>query len=297
MIPVIWHAQKAERGHYNCTQMINDLFDFHKCWHFGYEEQWKYGDLDGAAFVVHGGREQGAIDRLNIDIEELKWVLLIFLGDEEGVFPIEQVEHPNKIVWIQEPRYDDRHGFADRYILDGYTPGCKSWKKREDRPPTIRDLDFVFAGQVTHERRIACVDALRRIPWGGIVVETKGYCQGVSPPEYFHLLERAHLVPCPSGPFSPDAARPWESLECGAIPILDELSPVQNAPGFWKRVLGDHPLPTIVDWNDLPEMIHECRTEFEILAPLAQAWWSRYKANFLQSLPEDVQKLKERAGS
>src|SRR5215469_2245654 len=124
MYDVIWHAQERERGYYNCTHMINELFDAHNCDHFGSKEIPENLNDGGAIVVVHGGRELGGIDRLNRDIERLKWVLLVFLGDEEGSFPIELVEHENKCVWIQEPRFPVRHDGADRYIIDGYPHAC-----------------------------------------------------------------------------------------------------------------------------------------------------------------------------
>lgn len=284
-IPVIWHGQSDSRGYYNCCAMVNDLFDLYQCEHFVGWEKMPSG-IDGAVVIVHGGREFGRLDRLNADIEDLKWVLLIFLGDEECSFPAELVEHPNKIVWVQEP-LPGRHDFADRFILDGYTPQC-----RKNIVKCERDLDWVFAGQVTHERRRACVTALQGIDWGGVIVESKGYCQGVSLEEYFRLLCRAHIVPCPSGPLSPDAARPWEALECGAVPILDDLSPTRKEPGFWKYVLGEnHPLPVITEWNTLPETIREVKGDWENISLRCLAFWEAYKLDFYQWLGTDIYRL------
>lgn len=293
MVEVIWHAQELERGYYNCTHMLNEMFDFHDCRHFGFVQQPRAPYIDGAVFVIHGGRELGGLDRLNYDIETLKWVLLIFLGDEEGAFPIENVEHPNKIVWIQEPRFRHRHGNADRYLIDGYPAPCS----RRNHFTGTKDLDWSFAGQITHRRRHACAEVLRnQFDWGGVVVESKGYCQGVSPEEYYRLLARSHVVPCPSGPFSPDAARPWEALECNAVPILDELSPVRHEPGFWAQVLGpDHPFPTVDDWTGQGKAtIQAVKADWNDWNAATQKWWKQYKHDFFMWLPTDVRTLRER---
>lgn len=282
-IPIIWHAQEDGRGRYNCTSMVNDMFDAYDCVHYG---GWnKMPDVEGAVVVVHGGRELGRLDALCSDIAPLEWVLLIFLGDEECSFLSEMVEHPNKKVWIQEP-IPGRHDFADRYILDGYPHDYRRFIK-----PCKKDLDWVFAGQVTHERRYACVNALRSMEWGGVVVETKGFCQGVSREEYYSLLSRAHIVPCPSGPFSPDAARPWEALECGAVPILDDLSPSRKEPGFWKYVLGDHPFPVLTDWSKLPAKIKEVKSDWPEISLRCLAWWEGHKLSFSEWLGTDIWKL------
>lgn len=294
MVPVIWHAQEFKRGYYNCTNMMNLLFDRYECWHYGRKNTPTH--LDGAVVIVHGGRQLGQIDALNIDIDRLKWVLLVFLGDEEGSFPIEEVQHPNKIVWIQEPRFAHRHGKADRYIIDGWPPQLDRFMQTGRAHILNRGYDWFFGGQVTHNRRKQCVQALRSMDWGGVIVESKGYCQGISSDEYYRMMTNAYVVPCPSGPFSPDAARPWEALQCGAIPILDELSPVREKPGFWEQVLGEsHPLPTIRNWDELPEMIKYVRGKYEETWPEISAWWANYIRQFYDSLAIDVRKLQERA--
>jgi hypothetical protein len=284
-INVVWHAQKDGRGRYNCTAQINDLFDQYNCVHHagwdGIPE-----DIEDAVVVVHGGRERGRLDKLNMDIEDLKSVLLIFLGDEEADFPAEFVEHSNKICWVQEP-LPGRHDFADRYILDGYTPHT-----RKNIVKCEKDLDFVFAGQMTHERRWACRNALQTIDWGGVIVESKGYCQGVSIEEYYRLLCRAKIVPCPSGPMSPDSARVCESLECGCVPILDDLSPTRKEPGFWSMVLGpDHPFFVVTDWGVLPSVIREVKADWDRQILRCLAWWEAYKLDFSMWLGADIEKL------
>jgi hypothetical protein len=291
MIDVVWHSQDDGRGRYNCTAMLNDMFDAYDVRHFGGLRMPQLPD--GAVVVVHGGREVGMIDKLNMDIEPLPWVLLICLGDEESSFPIERIEHPRKKFWIQEPMIPGKHEEIQpaRYLLDGYSHDFQHYRLKD----VPRDLDWVFAGQVTHERRRQCVTALQSIDWGGVIVESKGYCQGVSRTEYATLLQRARIVPCPSGPMAQDAARPWEALECGAIPILDEYSPVRKEFGFWDEVLGPFmPLPTIENWDRLPRMIEELkRANLDNIAYECQKWWADYKSEFYGWLKKDLKELRK----
>lgn len=290
-VDVFWHGQQDGRGYYNCTTFLNDIFDYYGCIHHaGWDGIPK--QIEHAIVVVHGGRELGRLDTLNEHIEHLESVFLIFLGDEEGSFPVEFVQHPNKVVWVQEP-IPGRHDSADRYLIDGYTPGTKSFLAEDGPFSNGRDLDWVFAGQVTHERRRACVDALRTINWGGVIVESKGYCQGVSIEEYHRLLTRAKIVPCPSGPHAPDAARPWEALECGAIPILDAYSPTMQPDDYWTYVLGPHPLPVIKDWENLPQMIEELKQDWETKSAVIQQWWASYKMKMFNAMALDLGKLGE----
>jgi hypothetical protein len=288
VIPVVWHSQEDGRGCYNCTAMVNDLFDLYPLVRHYAGKPWPKEVTDGAVVIVHGGRQIGDIHRLNDDISRLEWALLVCLGDEECSFPVEQIEHPNRKIWVQEPM-PGRHDFADRFLIDGYTPHTKHYVRRLGQ--FQKNLDWVFAGQVTHERRIACMNALRKIRWGGVIVETRAYCDGVTTEEYYVLLSRARIVPCPSGPCAPDAARPWEALECGAVPILDDLSPTRPIPGFWKYVLGNHPLPVITDWSTLPSRIEQIKSDYERIHKNCIYWWERYKADFSAWLRWDLEDL------
>jgi hypothetical protein len=291
MIPVVWHAQADGRGRFNCTTMLNDMFDHYEgVQHFGGAKAWPEEVIDGAVVVVHGGREVGHLDRLNIDLDNLEWALVIFLGDEEASFPVLDVHFPKRSkIWIQEPLVPGPHSLAHRFILDGYSHDFRRWVVKN----SPKDLDWIFAGQVTHQRRRECVTALQSIDWGGMIIETKGYCQGVSKREYTELLSRSWIVACPSGPHAQDAARPWEALDCGAIPILDDLSPRRRVPGFWNYVLGPgHPLPVITDWTTLPSVIDDLKHHnLKLLAEDCAAWWVNYQCGWLQWLKKDLEEL------
>jgi hypothetical protein len=289
-IPVIWSAQEDGRGHYNCCTQLNDAFDLYDCVHYPGLPRAPKG-LDGAVYIVHGGRQLGSIDRVNMDLAELRYCVVIVLGDEENSFPVEQLQHARMKIWVQEP-IPGRHDFCDRFILDGWTPDTRKMIEKI-RPDILgRDLDWSFAGQVTHQRRYACVDALREIEWGGITIETKGYCQGVSIMEYYRLMLRSHIIPCPSGPFSPDSARVCEALECGCVPILDDLSPTRKEPGFWKMMFGPfHPFPVLTDWSTLPNHIRDIKSRWDVWHEHTQNFWRQYKENFTRWLREDIDEL------
>ena len=243
-------------------------------------------DMRGAIVVVHGGRELGQIARLNIDIRKLEWILLVVLGDEENSFPVEEIEHDNKRIWIQEPM-PRRHDFCNRFMINGYGHDHHKYLVK-----CKKDLDWFWGGQVTHDRRRAVVDALRQLDWGGFIIETRGYHQGVSLQEYYRCLCRAKIVPCPSGPFSPDAARIWDTLEAGGIPILDDLSPSRTEPGFWSYVLGEqHPLPVVTDWSTLPAVIEGLKSDWTVLNVKIQRWWHAYKTVFHRWLWIDIKEL------
>jgi hypothetical protein len=278
-IPVIWYNSPDGRWRKNCTAMLNDMLDRYECAHIVRSIP---TTMDFAVVVVHGESCIGMEHRLNLDLQMLGAVVLIYLGDECHQFDINQIKHPNMVVWIQEP-VPGLHN-PDRVQLDGWTPGCK-WQDVE------RDLDWFFAGQVTHERRQACAEALRSMTWGGFIIETKGYTQGVSLPEYWRCLSRAKFVPCPSGPNSPDAARAWEALECGAVPILDAKSPMIDNCDFWPMALGEHPLPVLRSWESLSAFLSFELPNWEQWQAKTQIWWNNYKKDYFDWLRIDMEKL------
>jgi len=78
-LDVVWHSQKDGRGRYNCTAQVGDMLDRYDCIHHpGWD---KMPEVEGAVVIVRGGREIGRIDKLNMAIENLRWVLIIALGD------------------------------------------------------------------------------------------------------------------------------------------------------------------------------------------------------------------------
>ena len=162
-IDVCWHAQEDGRGRYNSTAMVNDMFDRYNCRHHG---AWhKMPDVDGAVVVVHGGRELGRFEKLQSDIEPLKWCILIYLGDEESSFPAEQIKHSNSISWVQEP-IPGRHDFAKRSMVNGYGHEAHSYIQRG------RQCDKGLWNGSSVDRRLtngAARSWMRSVLWTGAV--------------------------------------------------------------------------------------------------------------------------------
>jgi len=284
MIPVAWYGVD-HRLTKNCCVMLNEMFDTYDCVH-------RIGDvptdMDGGVVVVHGESCYDKMLRLNIALSKLKWVIVVLLGDETHMLDPTLISHPRMKLWMQEPVpgvYE-----ADRYILDGWTHGCK----RADVP---KDLAIFFGGQDTHQRRKECVSMLReQFDWDVIMVLSKGYTLGVNREEYFRMMSRAKFVPCPCGPSSPDSARPWEALECGAIPILDSRGGYEGrfpvTGNFWPLVLGDYPLPVITNWAEFPRCFKsEWLPNYPVLLEKCLTWWEGYKKDWLKWLREDIECL------
>ena len=113
-------------------------------------------------------------------------------------------------------------------------PFTDVYRDIEIRPLSQRKYDFSFVGQIPHtgtrdcfkrglDKLISeCGDKFKyRIEF------TDGFSEGLSPREYMELLADSKLSLCPSGAYSMETFRFFESTLMGAIPVVDTL------PKFW----------------------------------------------------------------
>ena len=206
------------------------------------------------------------------------------VGDEEDLFDISNVEHPDIRWWVQTPHPTRDYPPGTRFLGVGWTPHFT------DLPadPPDKDADLVLAGQLTHERRAAAFAGAERVECGiKVIYPTGGFTQGMPPDEYRDLMLRAKVAPCPSGAASPDSFRVWEALEAHCVPIVDDISPVHPAAGFWTKVLPDAPFPILVSWPKLHRIAHPILDDWPHSANQIIAWWTRQKHRWRAELVDD----------
>jgi hypothetical protein len=285
VIPVIWlggHPVSWDQA------MLDDAFSG-RMWPVGYEfrhyetkqgEQWP--ECDGAVVLVHGPMYASRVGLVNELLGRLGWALVCVTSDEERRFPVEQLDHPNMVVWLQYPREGD---VADGFLPVGYPPHFRALLP--ERPPE-RTYDWVFAGQVNHKRRRECVEALRlherqkRIR----IEPSPGFTQGLGHQEYADLLSQAWVVACPSGPESVDSFRVWEALEACAVPLADCATPHGPADYLWIRILGTAPPFPLADWPMLSGFDDLWR--LRITNRSVAAWWLGWKRQFCQRIGNTI---------
>ena len=295
-IPVIWHEGTSngdKRSWYDDAVLMNETFDGVR----GFTHHSTFAELpegsDGAIIVVHGGNEQGRADSVLMDAETLKWSIIVVLCDDESAFNTRLLQAPNRKLWQQMP-IPGKHDFCDRFLICGYPNDIhRELAKCRD---VNRDLDWFFAGQVTHSRRHHCVKFLDRIP-NGTLVKTAGFSQGLSREEYYRTLRRCKIAPCPGGPVTPDTIRVAEALEAGCVPLVD-MKPGnrgQYPNGYWKYVLKqDPPFRVVNEWFELPVAMQEELAAFPQKTLKLQEWWANYKRSMQDWLRQDIEELRTR---
>lgn len=309
-VPVVWvsYRQPAiiNRGYWD-QGMIERILD-RRAWRpagaLSYEHHDRFETLpagSGAVVVLPAQHHYLAeeVARLNRDLAPLPWVLLILTGDECSLFPSRLLDHPRLRMWIMTPR-PALHSTVPEgttFVGEGYDDDVPDMLADLAPTPPARTLDWFFAGQVTHERRKTMAGALRRLPRdSGVLVETPGFTRGLPRPEYLARMASAKVVPCPSGPCTPDSFRLYEALEAGCVPLADAIHP-GGQPGFWPFVYGDVPFPVVEEWRDVRRHIDQALAGWPANANRCSAWWQAEKRRLAYRLDDDVRDLGAEIGS
>lgn len=245
---------------------------------------------DGAVVAFSGMANAPDADWLIGEIDRMRWALVLILGNEQWDFPWHRLpETARRKVWVMNPLPE--HAHLSNRLPGGPYPGTHAEMAPYAHLATERPLDWFFAGQVTHQRRFDCVDALAGLK-RGLLYRTTGFMQGMPPEEYSRNVVSAKVVPCPSGPMTLDANRPLSALEGGAVPILDMIKPTDPQFDYWALVFGDdYPLPVIYDWNELPYQIEHLTADWRHLSNRTFSWWQQWKRRTALQLDSDIRTL------
>ena len=252
----------------------------------------------GAAVVVVGGRHHTSatdLEDLNGDLAMLHAVLLVVVGDEEGVFPWREVRHDRIRFWMQMPRRGVHDDMAEWAYFFGNGTDCDIPDRIADRLRGVwpdRTRDWVFMGQATHQRRRQAVDGLSRAlrRTHGTLLATEGFTQGVGRDEYLDLLLSAKVSPCPAGPFTQDTFRFSEALEAGCAPILDAEAP-RGGADYWGMVRRPPFSVVTDDWSSVGGTIEQLAARYPEPNIKALAWWANEKHDMARRLVDDLAAL------
>lgn len=290
MIPVVWWNHPAEgkniaRGYWD--QGTLERYFAGDLWHTGltFEHYDMVDGLTGAVVVVPARFHADHVADLNADLARLDWCVVILSSDEESLFPVGAIEHPNHVVWTSTPRPDLHHG--DRFLghyLPPHAPDLIAAAEYERRP-----LNWWWSGQVNHERRADLWRHIKQMS-GGEANRTPGFTQGYDPETYYRKMADAKVIPCPSGPATPDSFRLWEALEAGCVPIADAYAPGMPTPGYWQQ-FGDVPFPIIDNWGALRSVMPGVVADWPALSVACSAWWQQHKRSLAKRLTADVRHL------
>lgn len=294
-IKVVWKTYHPKttinRGYWD-QGILEDLLSDDRYEHHDSFDWTRHPYNEGAIVIVNGRTHVKEIAKINADIDRLRWVLFIETGDEEAIFPIDEVRHPIMRKWVQLPRMN-RHNDVYK-IPNGYRAGTTQILKDMGIRERIHDVTFI--GQVNHARREQCIEAFKDLSVNdypnNYLVVTDGFGdEKLKQVEYLTKLTESKIVLCPSGIETPDTFRLYEALEAGCIPIVDAFATRNQDWGFWSYLFDDVPFPIISYWDKLPDLLPELLKNYPDMANKCFAWWQNKKREIKVKLEQDVKEL------
>lgn len=289
MTNILWHYND---GFWDCALPHYIFSRIGNCEHYeGLGMAKKLYPSGPGVIVIPGRHSTNDYDQLNKAAENFRRIVFVIIGDEEGVFDSSKLVHGNKKIWWFMPPYFPPQK-VDRVGPNGWPTGAPDMIRvaRKIYGPE-RTYDFSFAGQVTHERREACVRAAHKIHANKFIFPTAGFTQGLPRDGYYNIMVGSKFVLCPSGPCTPDSFRFAEALEAGCVPIVDGMPPKPGYnEGYWYYAFDDQelPFPVISDWDDLPGMFPTLLEDFERLQKRCTTWWAMQKDLYVLRMQEDL---------
>lgn len=240
-------------------------------------------------------------ERLNSAAGFFQKIIFVIIGDEEGVFPAARLAHKNMKVWWFMPPYNPKQP-VDRVAPNGWpTNAPEMIDAARKRTHGVRDLNFSFLGQVTHERRSAMIEALGPYLDEGVrtgrigkchILGTHGFTEGEPREKYYEIMVRSKIVLCPSGPCTPDSFRFAEALEAGCVPIVDNLTPKPDYPGgYWDYIFKPvnlFPFPVVNFWENVSNVIDHVLPRFDEISLECKFWWQQQKELMIATMKEDL---------
>lgn len=287
------------RGYWD-QGILEDLFDG-QIWSVpeGYEfvHHLSPPSYGGSIVVVPARHNASLVERLNSDVSHLEWVLFILTGDEEGIFPVDRLSHPNMAVWLMTPQDKEYPWFVTKFIGTGYPNGLRQYVLDVAKEGLPERENVFFSGQDTHARRHECIRAFKTA-FKSLVEGTDGFTKGMVQTEYWDCMLAAKVAPCPGGPVSPDTFRVFEALETGAVPLIDNHSGQGPYPGFWPRIFGDTSGMFFVDeWNRAHTDSREIISAWPKYNSRSLARWIKYKRDLAYDLRDEIERLSGEHGS
>jgi hypothetical protein len=248
-------------GYWDMTFLHNLLFDL--------------GKTEREVFFIPGANQGDVIPQINEVLAQYPKIAVFVTSDEEGKFDISKLSHPDMIVYSQ-------YGNSENNLPLGYTP---------DTRPVLADIGLLpkemrwfFSGQITHERRKQMMNQLVTMS-DGMFVGTDGFSKGMGPWEYYSHIASSRAVICPPGAVTQDSFRVYETLEAGAIPIVDKFSSQGNGD-YWEKLFPDAPFPIISEYSQIPDVLDII--DHQYYANKVFAWWIAQKQQIKDSLKRDL---------
>ena len=258
--------------------LLKEVFDNHNI------EQIKVNSLpitDRAFVVIPGPQNIGHEKHISKELKNISRLVLFITGDEEGVFDIDRIDHPNAEIWIQYP-----HKKHEKY--NKFPIGVPQHLKNNLPNYKTKTYDVFFAGQITHQRREQLAGAIALVN-NALYKPTDGFARGDKPIHYYDNLASSRIAACPAGAVVVDSFRLFEAIEMMSLPIADLRDSSGLEDDFYQRLFNEVvPFYKTKDWNELPNLTSRLLEGYPNNMHTVVCWWIKYKRDLGIKLMEQV---------
>jgi len=250
--------------------LLKEIFDNHNI------EQIKVNSLpitDRAFVVIPGPQNIGHEKHISKELKNISRLVLFITGDEEGVFDIDRIDHPNAEIWIQYPH--KKHEAYNKLPV-----GVPQHLKNNLPNYKTKTYDVFFAGQITHQRREQLAGAIALVN-NALYKPTDGFARGDKPIYYYDNLASSKIAACPAGAVSIDSFRLYEAIEMMSLPIVDFIDSSGLEDDFYQRLFNEVvPFYKTKDWNELSNINLKLLEAYPNNMHTVVCWWIKYKRDF-----------------
>jgi hypothetical protein len=250
--------------------LLKEIFDNHNI------EQIKVNSLpitDRAFVVIPGPQNIGHEKHISKELQNISRLVLFITGDEEGVFDIDKIDHPNAEIWIQYPH--KKHNAYNKLPV-----GVPQHLKNNLPNYKTKTYDLFFAGQITHQRRQQLAEAIALVN-NALYKPTDGFARGDKPIYYYDNLASSKIAACPAGAVSIDSFRLYEAIEMMSLPIVDFIDSSGLEDDFYQRLFNEVvPFYKTKDWNELSNINLKLLEAYPNNMHTVVCWWIKYKRDF-----------------
>jgi hypothetical protein len=250
--------------------LLKEIFDKHNI------EQIKVNSLsitDRAFVVIPGPQNIGHEKHISKELKNISRLVLFITGDEEGVFDIDRIDHPNAEIWIQYPH--KKHEAYNKLPV-----GVPQHLKNNLPNYKTKTYDLFFAGQITHQRRQQLAEAIALVN-NALYKPTDGFARGDKPIYYYDNLASSKIAACPAGAVSIDSFRLYEAIEMMSLPIVDFIDSSGLEDDFYQRLFNEVvPFYKTKDWNELSNINLKLLETYPNNMHTVVCWWIKYKRDF-----------------
>jgi hypothetical protein len=238
--------------------------------------------IEERAFVVIPGPQNiGHEEDISKELKNISRLVLFITGDEEGVFGIDKINHPNAEVWIQY--HHKKHEKYNKLPI-----GVPQHLKNNLPSYKTKTYDVFFGGQITHQRRKQLAEVMPSIE-NALYKPTDGFAKGDNPIDYYDNLMSSKIAPCPAGAVSIESFRLFEAIEMMTLPIADLVDSSGLKYNFYKNVFNELvPFHQTRYWSELPTIVLNLLEEYPKNMHNVVCWWIKYKRNLGIKLMEQV---------